>query len=220
MGTNPLTRKMCLGPGQQSTYFRHCSLKQVPAQGEKLGRSEESDPVESTVDLGAGQDTVVSDVLLTGLRVWRHSCGHTHCTWMEKHRKVCGKQQKKAQFDKTNQVDKNGAETSEPNCKGDEVKPLRDTGGVIGSSGNPKSKSEEDSGDPVLSDKIQLQKKIQEADEGRLSICTSPSYRKNLEADVTVSFPLLFPLRVNALEISTQVPSAFPGHKAIKPPEA
>lgn len=73
----------------------------------------------------------------------------------------------KAQFDKTSQGDKNRAETSNPNCKGDEVKPLRDTGGVIASSGNPKSKSAEDSGDPVLSDKIQLQKKTQEADEGR-----------------------------------------------------
>ena len=61
----------------------------------------------------------------------------------------------------------NGAETSNPNCKGDEVKPLRDTAGVVGSPGNPKSKSAEDSGDPVLLDKIQLQKKIQEANEGR-----------------------------------------------------
>ena len=111
---------------------------------------------------------MASDVLLTGLRVWRHSCAHARCTWMQKHRKVCGRQPEiKAQFDKTNQGDQNGAETSNPNCKGDEVKPLRDTGGVIGSSGNPKSKSAEDSGDPVLSDKIQLQKKTREADEGR-----------------------------------------------------
>lgn len=144
---------------------------------------------------------------------------HTARGWRSTE-KFVGNSQKKAQFDKTNQVDKNGAETSNPNCKEDEVKPLRDTGGVIGSSGNPKSKSAEDSGDPVLSDKVQLQKKTQEADEGRLCVCTSPSYRKNLEADVTVSIPLLFPLRFNALEISTQVPSAFPGHKAIKTPEA
>ena len=53
-----------------------------------------------------------------------------------------------------------------------------------------------------------------------LSICISPSYSKNLEADVTVSVPLLLPLRFNALEISTQVPSAFPDHKAIKTQEA
>lgn len=78
-----------------------------------------------------------------------------------------GNSQKQAQLDKTNQVEKNGAETSNPNCKGDEVKPLRDTAGVVGSPGNPKSKSAEDSGDPVLLDKIQLQKKIQEANEGR-----------------------------------------------------
>ena len=96
-------------------------------------------------------------------QLWSHTL---HVDGRSTERSV-GNSQKQAQLDKTNQVEKNGAETSNPNCKGDEVKPLRDTAGVVGSPGNPKSKSAEDSGDPVLLDKIQLQKKIQEANEGR-----------------------------------------------------
>ena len=96
-------------------------------------------------------------------QLWSHTL---HVDGRSTERSV-GNSQKQAQLDKTNQVEKNGAETSNPNCKGDEVKPLRDTAGVVGSPGNPKSKSVEDSGDPVLLDKIQLQKKIQEANEGR-----------------------------------------------------
>ena len=96
-------------------------------------------------------------------QLWSHTL---HVDGRSTERSV-GNSQKQAQLDKTNQVEKNGAETSNPNCTGDEVKPLRDTAGVVGSPGNPKSKSAEDSGDPVLLDKIQLQKKIQEANEGR-----------------------------------------------------
>jgi len=96
-------------------------------------------------------------------QLWSHTL---HVDGRSTERSV-GNSQKQAQLDKTNQVEKNAAEISNPNCKGDEVKPLRDTAGVVGSPGNPKSKSAEDSGDPVLSDKIQLQKKIQEANEGR-----------------------------------------------------
>ncbi|KAI4529446.1 hypothetical protein MG293_020694 [Ovis ammon polii] len=98
-------------------------------------------------------------------QLWSHTL---HVDGRSTERSV-GNSQKRVQLDKTNQVEKNGAETSNPNCKGDEVKPLRDPAGVAGSPGNPKSKSAEDSGDPVLSDKIQLQKKIQEADEGRFT---------------------------------------------------
>ncbi|MXQ92063.1 hypothetical protein E5288_WYG009853 [Bos mutus] len=96
-------------------------------------------------------------------QLWSHTL---HVDGRSTERSV-GNSQKQAQLDKTNRVEKNAAEISNPNCKGDEVKPLRDTAGVVGSPGNPKSKSAEDSGDPVLSDKIQLQKKIQEANEGR-----------------------------------------------------
>ena len=89
--------------------------------------------------------------------------------------------------------------------------------------GHPGTQSPSQQKTPVILScwiKFSCRRKYRRLTKAGLCICTSPSSRKNLVADVTVSFPLLFPLRFNALEISTQVPSAFPGHRAIKTPEA